>query len=79
MDHDIASFAGEGCCFTQYALLHEPQPLGNALAACVVRGGLQLDTMQAERPERVIEDGRDSPGDQSAALAADVEPVAHLG
>ena len=78
VDHDVTSFAGEGRCLTQYALLREPQALGNAPTACVVRGGLQLDTMQAERPERVIEDGRDSPGDQPPALEAGVEPVAHL-
>jgi hypothetical protein len=74
VDRDIASFAGKGRCFTQYALLREPQALGNAPAACVVRGGLKLDTMQAERTERVVEDGRDGPGDQSAALEPDVGP-----
>ena len=79
VDHDIASFAGKGRCFTQYAFLREPEALGNALTACVVRGGLKLDTMEAERTERVVEDGRDGPGDQSAALESGVEPVAHLG
>ena len=35
--------------------------------------------MQAQRPESVVEDGRDGPGGQSTALEAGVEPVAHLG
>ena len=79
VDHVITSFVGEGRCFTQYALLREPQALGHTPTAFVVRGGLQLDTMKAEWPERVIEHGCDSPGDQSTSLEAGVKPVAHLG
>jgi hypothetical protein len=79
MDDAIASFVGEGCCSTQYALLREPQALGDAATACVVDGGLQADTFQAELPERVVEHGRDSPGDQSSPHEGSVEPIAHLG
>ena len=39
MAQDVASLARKGRCFTQYALLCEPQSLGNALTAYVVRGG----------------------------------------
>jgi hypothetical protein len=34
--------------------------------------------MQADRPERMIEHGRDSSHDQSTSIETGVKPIAHL-
>ena len=68
VDHHIGGAAGEHSGLAQDSLLSEPQSLSNRPTARVVCGGLQLDTMQSERPECVIEDNGDGLRDQATSL-----------